>query len=190
MNWGGDVIILKQFQRVEGTKSITSFEIKSPRSGRYYISFWLCPPKLNDGTFAGYDVSVNDTGVAGKILPNHGDWQSISLSDGEMIELKKGLNTVSIIGMIPDIPSVEHIRVSSTRSNSIIDGCKYDSYKSDIILICIMREEMHIPHLPLWLLTRLDKPLHTRLPEIIWEVPYNMQAKTVYDIDILILLGE
>lgn len=44
---GGDVIILKQFQRVEGTKSITSFEIKSPRSGRYYISFWLCPPKLN-----------------------------------------------------------------------------------------------------------------------------------------------
>jgi len=28
---GGDVIILKQFQRVEGTKSITSFEIKSPR---------------------------------------------------------------------------------------------------------------------------------------------------------------
>jgi hypothetical protein len=90
---GGDVIILKQFQRVEGTKSITSFEIKSPRSGRYYISFWLCPPKLNDGTFAGYDVSVNDTGVAGKILPNHGDWQSISLSDGEMIELKKGLLT-------------------------------------------------------------------------------------------------
>ena len=90
---GGDVIILKQFQRVEGTKSITSFEIKSPRSGRYYISFWLCPPKLNDSTFAGYDVSVNDTGVAGKILPNHGDWQSMSLSDGEMIELKKGLLT-------------------------------------------------------------------------------------------------
>lgn len=64
---GGDVIILKQLQKVEGIKSITSFGIKSPRSGRYYISFWLCPPKLNDGTFASYDVSVNDIDVVGKI---------------------------------------------------------------------------------------------------------------------------
>lgn len=167
MNWGGDVIILKQFLRVEGTKSITSFEIKSPRSGRYYISFWLCPPKLNDGTFAGYDVSVNDTGVAGKILPNHGDWQSISLSDGEMIELKKGLNTVSIIGMIPDIPSVEHIRVSSTRSNSIIDGCKYDSYKSDIIPIFTMPVGMHTQLQLPWFLTGTETPAYIKLPGII-----------------------
>ena len=130
---GGEVTLLKSFHRVDGTKTMTSFEIEAPRSGRYYISFWLCPPRLNDGTYASYDVSVNDKVISGRIIPTRGDWQSISLSDGEMIELNEGINTVSVIGTIPDIPSVEHIRVSSTRSNSIIDSSKYDNYKADII---------------------------------------------------------
>lgn len=130
---GGEVTLLKSFHRVDGTKTMTSFEIEAPRSGRYYISFWLCPPRHNDGTYASYDVSVNDKVISGRIIPTHGDWQSISLSDGEMIELNEGINTVSVIGTIPDIPSVEHIRVSSTRSNSIIDSSKYDNYKADII---------------------------------------------------------
>lgn len=130
---GGEVTLLKSFHRVDGIKTMTSFEIEAPRSGRYYISFWLCPPRHNDGTYASYDVSVNDKVISGRIIPTHGDWQSISLSDGEMIELNEGINTVSVIGKIPDIPSVEHIRASSTRSNSIIDSSKYDNYKADII---------------------------------------------------------
>jgi hypothetical protein len=130
---GGEAIILKSMRRVDGIKAITSFEIEVSQAGRYYISFWLCPPKLNDGTYANYNVTVNDKVVAGKIMPTKGDWQSISLSNGETIELNEGINIVSVIGTLPDIPSVEHIRVSSTISNSIIDSSKYERYKTDII---------------------------------------------------------
>jgi len=130
---GGDVVLLKSTQKVEDQKSIVSFEIEAPRSGGYYISFWLCPAKLNNGTFASYDVSVNGKNINGKIIPTRGDWHSISLSNGQVIELDEGVNVISVIGTIPDIPSVEHIRMSSIRDNSIIDGSKYDSYKANII---------------------------------------------------------
>ena len=40
------------------------------------------PTKLSDGTFAHYDVSANGNLITDKIIPIHGDWQAITLSQG------------------------------------------------------------------------------------------------------------
>ena len=93
---GGDAVIKRSIKKVEGVKAITSFEIEVSRPGKYYVSFWLFPTKLNDGSFVCYDVSVNGMALTNKISPTYGDWQSISLSNGEMIELNKGINYVSV----------------------------------------------------------------------------------------------
>lgn len=130
---GGDVVINKSTKEVEGNKAIVSFEIEAPTAGEYYVSFWLFPTKLSDGTFAHYDVSANGNLITDKIIPIHGDWQAITLSQGGKISLNKGVNTVSIIGEVPDVPNVEHIRLSSVLQKAQINSAKYDLYKTAVV---------------------------------------------------------
>lgn len=141
---GGDAVIKRSIKKVEGVKAITSFEIEASRPGKYYISFWLFPTKLNDGSFVCYDVSVNGKVLSSKISPTYGDWQSISLSNGEMIELNKGINYVSVIGVVPDVPNVEHIKVSSTRNESLIDSRAYDTYKTNLLQQRVVNSEDNV----------------------------------------------
>lgn len=129
---GGEVVIKKSTKEVVNEKSIISFEVEVKNSGDYYLSFWMLPVKLNDGTYVNYDVSVNGNMQRDKIIPQRGDWQSITLSSKNKIKLNKGTNIVSIIGRIPNIPNVEHIRVASNLQESKINGDLYQSYKASI----------------------------------------------------------
>lgn len=126
---GGDVVIIKSTKEVNGNLAITSFEIEAANAGEYYASFWMFPTKLSDGTFANYRVSVNGSMLLDKIVPIRGGWQSIMFSQKGKIRLNKGVNTVSVIGVIPDIPNVEHIRLSAKEKNAYINSTNYDVYR-------------------------------------------------------------
>lgn len=75
---------------------------------------------------------VNGEKLNDEIRPTKGDWQSITLSKGGEITLSSGLNKISIIGDIPDIPSVEHLKLSKRSSEATISSSAYDKYKDDI----------------------------------------------------------
>lgn len=125
---GGEVVIQKSTTEVKGQTSIVSFEVEAPSSGEYYLNFWLMPTKLSDGSYAKYAVAVNGEELSGRISPTSGDWQSISLANREKVSLQSGKNTVSVIGNAPDVPSVEHIRLS--KNDTSIDASKYKAYRS------------------------------------------------------------
>lgn len=129
---GGDVIINSSTTETDGENNLVSFEVVASSEGEYYLSFWMCPSKLEDGTYAKYAVSVNGDILSDELCPIFGDWQSISLSQGGQVTLLKGVNVVSIIGSGSDVPSVEHVRMSKDRQKSTISSIAYDKYKTMI----------------------------------------------------------
>lgn len=129
---GGDVVIKKNTKEVNGDNAITSFEVEVSNTGEYYASFWMFPTKLKDGTFASYDVAVNGNVLTEKLNPTVGDWQSLSLSNNGRIFLKKGANIVSVIGKVPDVPNVEHVKFSVGYAQSRINDNAYKEYKTEV----------------------------------------------------------
>lgn len=125
---GGEVLIQKSTTEVKDQTSIVSFEVESPSQAEYYLNFWLMPTKLNDGSYAKYTVAVNGNELNGVISPISGDWQNISLNTREKVTLHSGKNIISISGKVPDVPSIEHIRLS--KSDATIDASKYKAYRS------------------------------------------------------------
>jgi len=130
---GGDVVIKKRTEEAKENITTTSFEVEVSHAGDYYISFWLLPTKLSDGTFATFEVSVNGNPQLAQIKPTKGDWQAIALSNGSTIPLNKGPNTISVIGEAPDVPNVEHIKLSVESKKAQISSIAYDTYKAAII---------------------------------------------------------
>lgn len=130
---GGEAVITKCEKKADGEKAVTSFEVEVRRSGMYYISFWLCPARLGNGGFVNYEVAVNGSILGEKLTPTSGGWQCVSLPDRIMAELNEGKNTIAVIGKIPDIPNVEHVRVALTKEKSLIDSSEYDKFKANIV---------------------------------------------------------
>ena len=129
---GGDAVIKKSTKAVDGDNATVSFEVEVSISGAYYVNFWMFPSTLKDGSLANYAVSVNGNVLADKIVPTVGDWQDITLSTGKRISLSKGINTIAVIGKVPDVPNVEHVKLSSQLQEANIDATEYRSYKSAI----------------------------------------------------------
>ncbi len=127
---GGDVKILSSKKFVIGEKSYTQFDVDAPNSGKYFINFWMLPSKSQDGSFCSYQVEVNSVPQSTKITPFKSDWQSITLDSNSTVFLNSGINTITIVGTVPEVPAVEHIRLSKTIENSLINSDIYDSYKS------------------------------------------------------------
>lgn len=127
---GGDVVIKEAVKEIFGEKAIVTFAVEAPTAGNYYASFWIFPAKLADGSFAQYAVAVNGETLDDRIAPTVGDWQSATLANNSRLRLNKGSNTVSVIGSIPNIPNVEHVRLSSVLSKAIINDSDYRSYKT------------------------------------------------------------
>ncbi len=128
---GGDAVITKSIQEVKETKAFTTFEVEVPSAGNYYANFWLCPAESPNGFFYEYEVIVNEK-MVGKIVPTHGDWQSISINDRKSIELPAGKSTISVVGTIPDLPSVEFVRLSKDQESAQIDDSAYKNYKNEV----------------------------------------------------------
>lgn len=129
---GGEAVIQKSTSETKGDKTFVSFEVKVPAAGTYYPAFWLCPARHADGSFAKYAVSVNGRLLTDLISPVRGDWQSIGLSKGGAIYLNSGVNIISVIGSVPDIPSVEHVKLSKNAVKSMISGVAYRNYRTAV----------------------------------------------------------
>lgn len=122
---GGDIVINSSTKEAIGDKTYIKFEINASQTGSYNFNAWLMATKLSDGSYSSYDVLVNGSNIEGRIVPTRGDWQSIGLTKGKVI-LHAGINTVSIVGIAPEIPEIEFIRLST--SNAEISSEEYDNY--------------------------------------------------------------
>lgn len=129
---GGDAVIKKATKEVNGDNAIISFEVEAPIAGEYYANFWMFPTKLKDGSYCNYAVSVNGNILKDKIAPTIGDWHDAVLFGNRKISLNKGVNTIAVIGVVPDIPNVEHVKLSLNMQDASIDATKYNNYKSEI----------------------------------------------------------
>ena len=108
-------------------KSYTIFEINSDKEGDFCVNFWLIPAKYADGSYSVYDVLVNDL-FAGKIVSQRGNWQAIGLSGNEKIKLQRGLNRIAVVGIAPEVPEVEYVRLAKKEDAVAISSKNYDSY--------------------------------------------------------------
>lgn len=135
---GGEAVITKSTTTISGQETILTFEVEVPTKGDYKVSFWMFPTKLNDGSYADYLVKVNAVDQKNRLIASSSDWHSASLENGATISLVAGKNEISVIGKNPDVPSIEHIRLSKT--NSLIDGSKYKAYRQRIEVECAQND--------------------------------------------------
>lgn len=105
-----------------------------PQGGRYYVNFWLLPAQLPDDSYTEFKVYVNGEKV-GIIHPSKSNWQSASLDEKQMISLKKGENTISLCSPLPDIVSVEVVKVAKSLESSKISDVEYKNYLNKIDLV-------------------------------------------------------
>lgn len=127
---GGTVTILKSEKSVLGKQGITTFTISAPSEGLYYASFWMLPTKSANGSYKSYRISVNGKNINDILKPSTDGWQSVSPLHATRLPIKKGENAISIIGNIPDIPAVEHLKLSTNKDAALIVSEQYAKYKS------------------------------------------------------------
>lgn len=129
---GGEATIVRRITTVKDDEATTTFEFYAPITAYYYIQFWMCPTQLADGTFATYKVQKNNETSLFYIQPEKSGWQAISLYNRDKIILKPGLNRIDITGQAPDVPNIEHIRISTNQQESIIDTTAYTEYRRKV----------------------------------------------------------
>ena len=132
---GGDVVIKSSSFKVENDLILKTFEIESLESGAYYMDAWLVAPEKKEG-FPEYQVAVNGVLTEFTLKPQTHDWQSLPLTDAKKfvaaVNLKKGINTVSVIGKGPEVPNVEFIKLSSNLSRAGISDIQYREFVESI----------------------------------------------------------
>jgi hypothetical protein len=101
---GGDVVIKSANVQVIGEDISKTFEIESLESGEYYLDAWIMVPD----DYSEYKVEVNGILSPSTLKPYTGNWQSVALTDARKsaatVQLKRGKNTISIIGKKPNVP--------------------------------------------------------------------------------------
>lgn len=107
--------------------STVSFNIHADRTGAYHLYLWLLPVKLSNGSFAVYDVKVNDVN-AGSISPTRGNWQAIGLDGDKKVNLRKGTNNIKICSRKHILPQVQNIDISLLPQNLINVETEYNNF--------------------------------------------------------------
>lgn len=135
-NLGGDVIIKSsEIARSNKDEISKTFEIESPADGTYYLDAWLSAPLTPEG-YPEYKVIVNGIILKSSFKPKTSNWESITLTDLEnsvsTVKLKKGLNTIVLVGTKYEVPNVEHIKLSTSALNTGISNKKYKAYIESI----------------------------------------------------------
>ena len=132
---GGDVTILKAYNKVDGDNAYRYFEVEAPGSGDYYFNSWMMPSSTAKGV-SSYGIVVNDEELSEKITPEESHWQAITLKgkngNQQKIALKGGVNTIAFVGKIPDVPEVDFIRLSKDAEKAKISDEAYAGFIKDI----------------------------------------------------------
>lgn len=128
---GGDVIIKSSSFNEEKGEISKTFEIESSQDGAYYLDAWILAP-IENGNYPEYTVAVNGIRSKLSLKPQTDGWHSLALTDARKsaatINLRKGINTVAIIGKSPQVPSVEFIKLSSSLSRAGISNSNYEKF--------------------------------------------------------------
>lgn len=106
------------------------------KDGSFYMYLWLLPAKMSDGSFAVFDVTVNNAKV-GTISPKRGNWQLIGLDRDNSVNLQKGIVNIKIRTRARLIPQVERIEFSPRPLNPENIETKYDCYLDSIKQNCV-----------------------------------------------------
>ena len=128
---GGDVVINSSTKSVKDKVASVTFSLNANAAGNYHANFWLFPTEKPNGGFYNYAVKANGK-LVGVIKPVVGGWQSISLGNRTTIALVRGNNTISIVGVVPDVPNVEHVRLSTSTVGARIETLNYNFFYNEI----------------------------------------------------------
>lgn len=99
----------------------------------------MLSPLTPDGQIRSYRVKVNGIELD-KVSPLKSDWHSASLDCGSTVPLVKGNNTIAIVGTVPDVPMVEHVKLSKLSKDAVIN----DSFYSDFVKDCAWQDEYQL----------------------------------------------
>ena len=132
---GGDVVIKSSSVKIEKNEISKTFEIESPEEGAYYLDAWIMAPFTKEG-YPEYKVAVNGILSEFTFKPQINDWQSLALTDAKKsaaaVRLKKGVNSIAVIGKGPEIPNVEFIKLSSNLNRAGISDSNYRKFVESI----------------------------------------------------------
>ena len=128
---GGDVVIKTATDRVEGGQVFKTFEIECIEDGMYYLDAWICMPVIKESC-PEYKIAVNGLLSDYTFKSKQASWQSIALTDvkgsAATVRLKKGDNSISVIGELPLVPAVEFIKFSMNATNRGISDASYREF--------------------------------------------------------------
>ena len=128
---GGDVAIKSSNVKVENGEIYKTFEVESLGECAYYLDAWIIAPFTKDG-YSEYKVAVNGVQSGFSLKSQTDGWHSLALTDAKKssatINLKKGLNKISVIGKGPEVPNIEFIKLSSNLSRTGISDSKYREF--------------------------------------------------------------
>jgi hypothetical protein len=128
---GGDVIIQSASVKIVGEEIFKTFEIESFEEGRFYMNAWILVPLTEDG-YPEYKVAINGLLTEYSFKPQTDNWQSLALTDAEKsaatVKLRKGKNSISVIGKKPGVPTVEFVKLSQNPANTGISDKKYREF--------------------------------------------------------------
>jgi len=132
---GGDVVIKSSSVKVEKDDISKTFEIECSNEGAYYMDAWIMAPFTKEG-YLEFKVAVNGVLSEFSFKPQTDGWHSLALTDAKKsavaVNLKKGINTISVMEKGPEVPSVEFIKLSSDFSRAVISDSKYREYVESI----------------------------------------------------------
>ena len=132
---GGDVVIKSASAKVVGGDIYKTFEIESLEDGTYYLDAWIMAPAAKEG-YPDFKVAINGVLSESTFKPQTANWQSLALTDAKKsaatVRLKKGENSISVIGNGPEIPTVEFIKLSLNPINAGISDKNYKDFVEKI----------------------------------------------------------
>jgi len=127
---GGEVTITSSSVKVIDDESYVDFEVESDGNGEFYADFWLAPSRIGENTYTTYKVYVNEK-LAGTITPTSGNWQSISLSENKKLKMNKGSNTISVVAPLPEVTSVEFVKLGKVKEKARIHSEYYEKFYAE-----------------------------------------------------------
>ena len=115
------------YETTDNVLNYKNFEVQTFEAGDYYVNFWLQPTRYANGKFSTFKVYVNGT-LSGSVKPTVGNWQSASVEAKPALQLKNGINTISIATNAPEVPNVESVKISRNMMATRFQSAGFNSY--------------------------------------------------------------
>lgn len=93
---------------IEG-KSYVRLELEVGRSCGYILKFWTLGHRDFDNYYAKYPVYINDEYV-GMLDIQKANWHFAGIDGISTVYMNKGVNRISIVGELPNVPNIEFIK--------------------------------------------------------------------------------